>query len=197
MQRTAAETRSHLLHVAGELFYGNGIRATGVDLVAAEAGVAPTTLYRLFSSKDTLVAAYVEQADQDFRTRFAAAVSEAGPDPRDQILAVFDKALAQVEAAHFRGCAMLMTLAEFPDPELPAHRNAVEAKAWVRDSIGELTDRLRVDDPAAIADQLTLVLEGLQASSQALGPSGPARQARRLAESILASAAPLPVAKAK
>ena len=42
MPRRAAETREHVLEVAHELFYWNGIRATGVDRVAAEAGVAPT-----------------------------------------------------------------------------------------------------------------------------------------------------------
>lgn len=190
MLRTAAETRSHVLRVAGDLFYWKGIRATGVDLVAAQAGVAPTTLYRLFGSKDDLVAAYVEREDQDFRERFAAAVAAAGPDPRDQTLAVFDAGFAQVDSGSFRGCAMLMTLAEFPDPDLPAHRNAVAAKSWLRKRIGELTDRLGVDDPAGLADHLMLVLEGLQASGQSLGPGGPAKQARRLAEAILSTAAP-------
>jgi AcrR family transcriptional regulator len=190
MQRTAVETRSHVLRVAGELFYWKGIRATGVDQVAAEAGIAPTTLYRQFASKDDLVGAYVEQADQDFRDLFAAAVSAAGPDPRDQILALFEKVFAQVDSGRFRGCAMLMTLAEFPDPDLPAHRNALAAKSWVRKSIGELTDRLEADDPAELADHLTLVLEGLLAASQSLGPGGPAKQARRLAEAILSTAAP-------
>jgi hypothetical protein len=47
---------------------------------------------------------------------------------------------------------MMMTLAEFPDPDLPAHRNAVEGKSWLRKTIGALTDRLGVDDPAELAD---------------------------------------------
>jgi AcrR family transcriptional regulator len=190
MQRTAAETRSHVLRVAGELFYWKGIRATGVDLVAAEAGVAPTTLYRLFASKDGLVGAYVERADQDFREMVAAAVAAAGPDPRDQILAIFDAVYKQIDSGQFRGCAMMMTLAEFPDPDLPAHRNAVEAKSWLRTSIGDLTGQLGVNDPAELADHLTLVLEGLHATGQSLGPGGPAKQARRLAETILSTAAP-------
>ncbi len=96
----------------------------------------------------------VERADQDFRELAAA----AGPDPRDQILAIFDKVLARVDSEQFRGCVMMMTLAEFPDPGLPAHRNAVSAKSWLRKSIGELTGRLGVDDPAELADHLTLVL---------------------------------------
>lgn len=188
MRRSAAETRSHVLGVAGKLFYRKGIRATGVDLVAAEAEVAPTTLYHLFASKDGLVGAYVERADLDFRALLEAAVAAAGPDPRDQILAIFDEVFTQINSAEFRGCSFLMTLAEFPDPDLPAHRNAVAAKVWVRQTIAELTERLGVDDPAELADHLTLVVEGVHASGQALGPAGPAKRARRLAEVILSTA---------
>jgi AcrR family transcriptional regulator len=189
VRRTAAETRTHVLDVAGELFYWKGIRATGVDQIAAKAEVAPTTLYRLFPSKDDLVGAYVERADQDLRETMAVAAA-ARPDPRDQIMAMFDVVNKQIESGQFRGCAMMMTLAEFPDPDLPAHRNAVAGKAWTRRRIGELTDELGVDDPAELADHLTLVLEGMLALSQALGPHGPAEQARHLAEKILTAAAP-------
>lgn len=190
MHRSAAETRSHVLRVAGNLFYLRGIRATGVDLIAAEAGVAPTTLYRLFASKDDLVGAYVERADLDFRGRFTAAVEEAGPDPRDQILAVFDMVFAEVSTATFRGCKFLMSLAEFPEPDLPAHHNAVVAKSWTKVRIRELTDQLGVEDPDALADHLMLVFEGLHASGQSFGPDGPAKRGRGLAERLLAAAAP-------
>lgn len=188
MARTAAETRSQLLQVAGELFYWKGIRATGVDLVAAKSGVAPTTLYRLFGSKDDLVAAYVEHADQDGRQRWVAAIAAAGPDPRDKILAMFDAVFAHVDSAQFRGCPMMMTLAEFPNPDLPAHQIAVAGKSWIRERIGELADQLGVDEPARLADDLTLVMEGLLASGQALGSDGPAKQARHLVEGILSIA---------
>jgi hypothetical protein len=61
-----------------------------------------------------------------------------------------------------------------PHPELPAHRNAVAGKAWIRDTIDELTGQLGADNPAELADHLTLALEGLLATGQALGPDGPA-----------------------
>jgi AcrR family transcriptional regulator len=189
MRRTAAETRAHVLDVARDLFYWNGIRATGVDEVAAKAGVAPTTLYRLFASKDELVGAYVERVDQDFRELAAEAAAVAGPHPQDQILAIFDTIYAQFETGESRGCPESITLAEFPDPGLPAHRNAVAGKAWIRQHLGELTSQLGTGDPAELADRLMLVLEGLLSAGQALGPGGPAKQARRLAEAVLASAA--------
>jgi len=58
-RRPAAETRQHILDVAEELFYWQGIHATGIDRIVVEAEVAPTTLYRLFGSKDDLMVAFV------------------------------------------------------------------------------------------------------------------------------------------
>jgi AcrR family transcriptional regulator len=189
MARRAAETREHVLGVAHELFYWHGIRATGVDRVAAEAGVAPTTLYRLFASKDDLIAAYIERADRLYREWFDAAAAAGGPDPRGQILAVFDALGEQVQPQHCRGCPFLMALAEFPDPAHPAHRAAVTMKTWVRDRFGQLTAALassrRTTRPALLADQLSLVMEGTYASAQALAADGPARHARTVAESLL------------
>jgi AcrR family transcriptional regulator len=111
------------------LFYWRGIRATGVDTVAAEAGVAPTTLYRLFGSKDGLVDAYVDHVDQGYRKWFAGATEPGAQPPRQQILDLVDQVYASLQPDTCRGCAFLMTLSEFPDKELPAHRRAVAAKA--------------------------------------------------------------------
>ena len=189
MPRSSAETREHVLGVAHELFYWHGIRATGVDRVAAAAGVAPTTLYRLFASKDDLIGAYIERADRLYRDWFDAAAAAGGPDPREEILAVFDALDEQVQPQHCRGCPFQMALAEFPDPAHPAHRAAVAVKAWVRDRFGQLTAALasggRAARPELLADQLSLVMEGTYASAQALAADGPARHARTVAELLL------------
>jgi len=189
MPRSGAQTREHVLEVAHELFYWNGIRATGIDRVAADADVAPTTLYRLFASKDDLIGAYVERADRLYREWFDAAARTGGADPRRQILAVFDALTEQVQPGQCRGCPFLMALAEFPDPAHPAHRNAVAVKAWVRTRFGDFAAALgppASPRPDALADQLALVMEGVYASVQALGVDGPARRARAFAEALLA-----------
>ncbi|MGH2883705.1 MAG: TetR/AcrR family transcriptional regulator [Solirubrobacteraceae bacterium] len=50
-----------------ELFHVDGIRATGIDTVTARAEVAPTTLYRLFGSKDELVAVYADRCSERYK----------------------------------------------------------------------------------------------------------------------------------
>jgi AcrR family transcriptional regulator len=183
-QRPAAETREHVLEVASDLFYWHGIRATGVDRVAAAAGVAPTTLYRLFASKDDLVAAYVERADRLYRGWFTQVLDSAGPEPRQRILALFDALIEQVKPAGCRGCPFQMGLAELPDASAPAHRHAVATKRWVRKQLRELTGALEPADPA-LADQLWVLMEGVYAAAQSHAADRPARQVRKLVESLL------------
>ena len=177
------------MRVASELFYRDGIRATGIDLVAAQAGVAPTTLYRLFASKDDLVAAYVKQCSTNYRTRLIAASSAATGTPSERILAVFDAFTDEVMSETCRGCPFLMVLAEFPDPNHAAHANAVGHKAWLRGLFHELVDELAeattLHDPAALAEQLSLVAEGIYGSVQSLGATGPVQQGRACAEALI------------
>jgi hypothetical protein len=60
---------------------------------------------------------------------------------------------------------------------------------WIRDRFRQLPAELPVADPAGLADELTLVYEGANASAQALGAGGPAGRAPALARVVLAAAA--------
>jgi AcrR family transcriptional regulator len=185
VHRPAAQTREHILTVAHELFYLHGVRASGIDRVAAVAGVAPTTLYRLFRSKDELVAAYVERVDADARAGVARAVA-AADSVRSRILATFEQLTEPTRSEPCRGCPLVLALGEFPDPGLPAHAGAVAHKEWVRRHLTELAAGL--PDPAAVADRVVLVIEGTNAAGQTLGPDGPVRQGRALVGVILDAA---------
>src|SRR4051812_23714225 len=110
VRRRSEETREHVLDVAYELFYWNGIRATGVDRIAADAGIAPTALYRIFPSKDALVAAYVERLERGYRAWFEAATLDDGRSAADRIDALFEALTVQTRPEVCRGCPFMMTL---------------------------------------------------------------------------------------
>lgn len=188
MPRTAAETRERILEVSHELFYWQGIKNVGVDKIAAAAGIAPTTMYRLFASKDDLITAYVVRAGGFYEQWFDATVADDGRPVHDRILSLFDAQTEQIQPDRCRGCPFLMALAEIPDRDHPAHQAAAATKAWVRTRLGELCTETGAVDPDETADQLTLALEGAYASVQALGADGPARRARHLAALILRAA---------
>jgi AcrR family transcriptional regulator len=52
--------RDRLLKSAAELFYRDGVGATGIDTITAHAGVAKMSLYNNFASKSELVKAYLD-----------------------------------------------------------------------------------------------------------------------------------------
>ena len=51
--------KDRILETADRLFYLQGIRAVGVDTIAAEIGISKRTLYNHFPSKDALISAYL------------------------------------------------------------------------------------------------------------------------------------------
>ena len=57
IERTAAkaEMQERILQTTDRLFYEQGIRAVGVDTVAAEVGISKRTLYNYYPSKDELI----------------------------------------------------------------------------------------------------------------------------------------------
>jgi AcrR family transcriptional regulator len=181
VRRSSAETRARLLDVAHGLFYWHGIRATGVDAIADAAEVAPTTLYRLFGSKDGLIAAYVERAAAEYRAWFDDGLGDERRPAGERVAGLFAALEVQLRPEHCRGCPFLMALAELPDPGHPAHRHAVEVKAWVRGRFRE------VAGDEETGDRLALVFEGAYASVQALGAAGPVTRARDLAIALLPS----------
>lgn len=83
-----------------------------------------------------------------------------------------------------------MALAEFPDAGLPARKNAVANKAWVRARLGELANEVAegvpVGDPAALADELAVLVEGVYASARSSNAEGAAARARTLVARLLA-----------
>src|SRR5216683_869693 len=77
--------RERILATASELFYREGIRAIGVDTVVERSGVSKTSLYRLFESKDALIAAFAAEQDRAPRlSRLSVPQSDDGvsrPEP--------------------------------------------------------------------------------------------------------------------
>jgi AcrR family transcriptional regulator len=176
--RRAEATRQHVLDVASRLFYTDGIRAVGIDRVAAEAEVTTATLYRLFGSKEGLVAAYLHRTDEEWFERLERTVATRG------FAGFFDDLDARVCDADYRGCAFSMALAEYPDPDSEVHREAIAHNQRVRARFRELTAAAGVADPATTAEQLQIVMSGIYASAPNRTPGaapGPgAALARRL-----------------
>jgi AcrR family transcriptional regulator len=169
-----------ILAAADKLFYEKGIRAVGVDTVAAEAGVSKRTLYNHYPSKDALIAAYLQ-------ARFKHIAPSDAP-AREQILGAFDRLERMFADGSFRGCPYVNAVTEIGDPRHPAARIAVQFKEQRRLWFRALLERLGIKEPDVLATQLQLLSEGALAAALVRGDPALARTARAAAEVLLDAA---------
>jgi AcrR family transcriptional regulator len=169
-----------ILAAADKLFYTQGIRAVGVDTVAAEAGVSKRTLYNHYPSKDALIAAYLT-------ARFKHIAPSDAP-AREQILGLFNYLERMFSDGSFRGCPYVNAVTEIGDPKHPAMAIALQYKEQRRLWFRALLERLGVKDPDALATQLQLLAEGALAAALVRGDPALAGAARAAAEVLLDAA---------
>ena len=175
-----AGSAERILAAADKLFYSQGIRAIGVDTVAAEAGVSKRTLYNHYPSKDDLIAAYLT-------ARFKHIAPSDAP-AREQILGLFDYLERRFGEGSFRGCPYVNAVTELGDPGHPAAGIAVRFKEQRRLWFRDLLERLGAKDPDALATQLQILTEGALAGSLVRRDPALARAARAAAEVLLDAA---------
>jgi AcrR family transcriptional regulator len=160
MPRTATDARDKILAIADHLFYREGIRAIGVDLIIAQSEVAKTTLYRYFPSKDELVVAYLEGRNQQFWQLLEAAIAPFADDPKQQLLAIFawlDQLLASEKNY---GCPFLMVASEFPATAYPGHQVAIAHKKQMGDRLVALATAMGIQATAELSASLMLIVDG-------------------------------------
>lgn len=174
--QVVSSARERILDKAAELFDREGVRAVGVDTIVAECGVAKMTLYRHFASKDELVAAYLERAEEAWWRRFGAALTPSTKDPQAGLLAFFRSLEAEVRAPDFCGCPFTRVRVEFADPAHPGSRLAAEHKRRVHARLRDLAQQAGAVHPAHLADALMLIVQGAYAASALFGPQGPAER---------------------
>lgn len=184
--------RERLLAAAATRFYADGIVATGIDTITADAGVAKMSLYNNFDSKADLVAAYLVARHEEWLDLYRERLAATDGDPRAAVLAVFDAYTDHAHAGYvhgFRGCGLLNAAAELPagDPGravVRGHKEEVEA------IVAAHLAALLPDDPdrvARLAEHLAFLLEGSMARAGLEGDDTRLRHARDLAARLLAA----------
>jgi len=100
--------RDRILRTAHDLFYRDGVRATGIDRVIAESGVAKLTFYRHFPSKNDLIRAYLDYRHARWIGWFADALARHGGGPDAIVPAVGE----WLRGPAYRGCAFINSVGE-------------------------------------------------------------------------------------
>ncbi|MEQ9558704.1 MAG: TetR/AcrR family transcriptional regulator [Rhodospirillales bacterium] len=161
-----SQRREQLIDTAIELFSKHGFHATGIDAILAASGVSKKTLYRHFRSKDELILAALRKYDGLFRNNFMRAVESRATAPKERLLAVFEVARDWFEDNSFYGCMFINAVGEYSDPDTPVRHQCKAFKSMIRDYLEQQCRGLVVADPAGLAEELAMVLEGATVTAQ-------------------------------
>ncbi|MDX1485188.1 MAG: TetR/AcrR family transcriptional regulator [Alphaproteobacteria bacterium] len=177
--------KDHLIEVAAKLFNRYGYHAAGVDRVIAEAGIAKTTLYRHFKSKDDLIVAVLRRVDAQYRDNMREAVDKSASEPWQKILATFDVLETWFAGATFFGCPFMSAASEYGDRSNPVFQEVVMHKRLMVAYFEELARGAELENPHRAAETIHLLHEGATAVAQVIGEASAAAKAKTIAAKVL------------
>jgi AcrR family transcriptional regulator len=163
-RRTKSEER--ILTAAADLFYANGLRGVGVDQVIEASGVAKSTLYAHFRTKEELVAAYLRRTDDSWMSQLQSAAEQAGDDAGEQLVGLFDALEAAFDRHGFFGCPFVSAAEAERDSQARAitMEHTRRRQTW----LAELSARAGARAPESLARHIGLLIDGALASGRLL-----------------------------
>lgn len=178
------QQRAAVLEAAEKLFYGKGIQAVGMDEIRTAAGVSLKAIYKLFPSKDALVAEVLTIRDRRWTDGLHKYVDRAVA-PEERVLAVFDWLDEMFAENDFRGCSFINSYGELGATSSTVAEAAQHNKSCYQDELAALVAEAGL--PERVAIQIGLLTEGALTTAAILGPDGVVDGARDAARVLIAS----------
>ena len=179
---TSPSPRQRILEAAHDLFYAEGIRATGVDRVIEAAKVTKVTFYRQFPSKDDLVDAYLGMRHDRWTSWLRSSLEDRRARKTGGVDAIAEVLRGWWEAPSFRGCAFINAATELG----PASPRILEVYRKHKEAMeGILLEALGKDRRGpGVGEALVVAVDGAILQAQAGVPLDRVEAAlRRLLES--------------
>lgn len=149
------------MSTAYELFSLYGLQAIGVDRIVAQAGVAKTTLYHHFRSKDDVALAVLElRRERWTRGWLVVEVERRGRTAPERLLAVFDAFDEWFRRSDYEGCLFTAFLLETRNRKGPVAAAASAGLAEVRAFVGGWAGEAGVFDPERFAYDWHILMLG-------------------------------------
>jgi AcrR family transcriptional regulator len=174
--------RQRILNTAINLFYREGINATGVERLASEASVSKRTLYQHFPSKTAVVEEYLRCIQQGVDDPIRPGPDAANRTPRERILALF---ATPPRGAQMRGCPFHNAAVEAADVMPEIHDIVQEHKRNYIKGLIKLARQAGAANPTLLGNQLGLLYEGAAALSTSLDDPAPWTHARKAVQTFL------------
>jgi AcrR family transcriptional regulator len=184
----SSNLKERILQTASELFYRQGIRATGVDAIVKAAGTTKMSLYHYFPSKNDLVLAHLQKSADEMRERILTDIETRASTPKARLLAVFDIFGEMLALDSFRGCPFINAATEAAGNEEPFKRVSADFYQQFRLHLEEWAAAAEARQPDMLARQLVLLISGAIIAEQMRRNSGAIEAARNAAEILIGQA---------
>lgn len=147
------------------------------------------SLYNHFPSKDDLIVAFLNDVGEKWLSGVRLFVEQRKGDPEKKLLSTFDALMEWFHTKEFRGCPFLNTAGEVADRDHKIHKTTVNLKLAFEKYLQSLIEETDVADAAELAEQLRIVADGAIAAAWLTGDAAVAQRAKRMAKTLLATAA--------
>jgi AcrR family transcriptional regulator len=159
-RESADARRADLVEATTAVLAQAGLAGTNVRAICAKAGVSPGLLRHYFAGIDDLVAATYQATSDRMDAIFAAAVADAGADPRARLTAYLTASFRPpVTDPELLGAWTAFWALARSDARMAAIH--AESYAGYRERLGELLAACRAADADRLAIMLTAMVDGL------------------------------------
>jgi AcrR family transcriptional regulator len=173
--------REMLLSTAAKLFYKQGYSNTGINQIVEEAGVAKSSLYQHFNTKEDLLLAYLEETGAQTMAALQDAASKH-KQPKVQVVAIFDYLEELVKQPELYGCRFLNIVYE-----MPCNNDHLRVKIKAqKDSVRALFSQILLPiNKESLADELYTLFEGALIGNKIHQDVWPIMAARNTVQKLL------------
>jgi AcrR family transcriptional regulator len=179
--------RQRLLDAGLELFTRQGFNATKVDQIINQADTKPPTLYRNYGGKDGVIVAATDHFDQELRQHIADQLARHDT-LRAKLLAVFDFLEDWLAQRDWRGWLAANAAIEFADTDHQVHQVVARHRQALRILFHDVAATAGAHDPAMLAGQLQVLVDGAMIGAIIDRRPDPIRAAQAQVEILLAAA---------
>ncbi|MCQ4325558.1 TetR family transcriptional regulator [Stutzerimonas stutzeri] len=177
-----------LLRSTERLVYAGGINATGMDAIVRDSGVARKSIYRLYPTKEALVAAALRQRDARWMRWFIEGTATGAP--RERLLAIFPLLRGWFASADFHGCAFINAAGEIGNADSEIRAVALLHKQRLLAYLKELAEADGLAEAEEVARQLLLLIDGATTVAMVTSQADAADSAGRAAQLLLQALTP-------
>ncbi len=174
-----------LIAAGQRLFCREGIHATGIARLLAEAGVSRKTLYERFGSKERLLHVVLQREGESWRDWFACGLAKMQGTPQERLLAAFDLLGEWFRQPNFYGCAFINAVAEHDKIAMPLSELAITHREETNRLLLDLARQTGASDPELLVEKLSMLIDGAIVTAMMTRQPEAADYAKQAAADIL------------